>query len=130
MKFRKFEQAAIAVALAAKGCGGRDGNNFKVGAVIANKHRIIAAKCNSYRTHPKLKYFTLYPYLHAEQAAIFSLGWTEIQSRKGLRLWVARVHKDNTLALARPCNVCQAILSRYNIKEIYYSTANEGFKRL
>jgi deoxycytidylate deaminase len=129
-QFNKFEQAAIAVAIASKGVGGSHGRRFRVGAVISEKERVVTARFNSYKTHPILREFTQYPYLHAEQSAIFSLGWRAVQGRQGLKLWVARIHKDHTLALAKPCSVCQSILARTQIQEVYYSTSNGDFQRL
>lgn len=121
----KFEQAAVAVAMAGPGCGGHSGKNFKVGAVLVRRKTIVSSRHNSYKTHRRLSYWTPYPYLHAEQAAIFAYGQRNIQAHSNLKLFVARIHKDQTLALAKPCLVCQAIIRETNIQEVYYST-NEG----
>lgn len=130
-QLNRFELAAKAVALTGPGCGGHSGHNFRVGAILTRKSTILSAKYNSYKTHTRLSRWTPYPYLHAEQAAIFSAGWDDILNDKsGLKLYVARVHRDNTLALAKPCSVCQAIISCTPIKEVYYSTKNGNFLRL
>lgn len=129
-QLNRFELAAKAVALTGPGCGGHSGHNFRVGAILVQRATIVTARYNSYKTHPRLNKWTPYPYLHAEQAAIFAAGWETVQASTGLKLYVARVHRDNTLALAKPCSVCQAIISCTPIKEVYYSTKNGNFLRL
>lgn len=120
----RFEEAAKAVALAGPGCGGSNGHTFRLGAIIVSEAQIISSGFNSYKTHPRLIKYTDWPYQHAEQSAIFCCRWKDLQ-RPFLKLYVARIHKDLTLAIAKPCAVCQAIIRETSIKEVYYST-NDG----
>jgi len=130
-RLNRFELAAKAVALSGPGINrGRNRNAFKCGAVIVSRKAIIAARFNSYKTHPQLIKFTPYPFLHAEQAAILACGIGFLRRQKGLKLYIARTKKDHTLALAKPCSVCQAMISEAGIKEVYYSTKHGNFQRL
>lgn len=117
MSHRKFLEAAYAVALAGPGAGGKTG--YRLGAVIVNKKRIETAKFNCLKTNPKLcKYFS-YPYLHAEAHAILSLGLDNCCHKT---IYVVRILRDGTQALAKPCSSCFQLIKDVGIKEIYYST--------
>jgi tRNA(Arg) A34 adenosine deaminase TadA len=40
----------------------------------------------------------------------------------GAILYVARVHKDKeTIAMAKPCKRCQALIRNYGVKKVYYT---------
>lgn len=118
----KYFQAAYAVALAGSGAGGKNG--YRLGAVIVNKKRIEAARFNCLKSHPKLCKYFQYPYLHAEAHAILSLGLSNCENKS---IYVARVLRDGSWALAKPCKDCQRLISDVGIKEVYYST-NKGFE--
>ncbi len=120
---KKYLDAAYAVALAGKGAGGKTG--YRLGAVIVNKKKIEAAKFNCLKTNPKLcKYFP-YPYLHAEAHAILSLGLDNCCNKS---LYVVRILRDNSWALAKPCSSCAQLIKDVGIKEVFFSTS-EGYER-
>ena len=115
-----------AVAISSSGVGGRNGNNFRVGAIITRKHCVLAAGTNSYKSKASLRSIYKYPALHAEAAAIIRAG---LDACIGNDLYVARVLRDNTLALSRPCNSCQQLIRAARIRRVFYSDKN-GFIRL
>lgn len=127
MKYQRQLDAATAAALAGAGVGGRTGTNFRVGAAIYDGPRLITAKSNSYKTSPRLLRYTKYPYMHAEQACIFHLGLDQCQ---GKTIFVARVKRDNTLALAKPCPVCEEMIAMAGFKRVFYTNEFGGVEQL
>jgi len=119
---KKFITAAHAVAMTGTGVGMR--SKFRLGAVLVYKNSIVSVGTNSYKTHPLMSKRTEWPYLHAEQHAIVRAG---VDNCEGLDLYIARVKKDNSLALSKPCNVCAELIRDVGIKNIYYSTDTEEF---
>ena len=119
---QKFETAAYAVALTGTWVGSK--SRFRLGAVLVHKNNIVSVGTNSYKTHPLMSKRTAWPYLHAEQHAIIRAG---IDNCEGLDLYIARVLKNNTLALSKPCDVCAKVIQEVGIKRTFYSTdAGEG----
>lgn len=123
---RKYCDAAHAVALCGFGVGGRAHNNFRIGAILITRNRSITA-VNSYRTSPRLVRHYVYPVFHAESACIFRAGF---DACSGASLYVARVRRDNTLALAKPCGECQKLIELVGIRRVYYSTEVGAYKCL
>lgn len=108
-----------AVALSAHGVGGRKGDNFRLGCILFDKRgKVVKARTNSMKTHPKLTSLTEFPFLHAEQACILSQG---IDNCDGLSLMVVRVRKDSSLANAKPCSTCEKVIKLTGIKKVFYT---------
>lgn len=119
---QKFETAAYAVALTGNGVGSK--SRFRLGAVLVYKNNIVAVGTNSYKTHPLMAERTAWPFLHAEQHAIIRAG---VDNCEGLDLYIARVLKNNTLALSKPCGVCAELIRDVGIKRTFYSTDAKEF---
>lgn len=114
------------VAMSGTGVGGSHGNNFRIGAVLVDRNSILSAKVNSLKSSPGLVPFYRYPHFHAEAAAIFAAGDRSI----GSDLFVARVRRDNTLAMAKPCKGCQKLIKQYGIRNVYYSVEDGTYVKL
>ncbi len=125
-KKQRLGEIAKAIALSAQGVGGRSGNNFRLGACITNRNHVLSASTNSYKTHRQLHRFYPYPNIHAEAGAILRLG---IDQCAGCDLYVARVLKNNQLALAKPCEYCLELIKFAQIRNVYYSIRT-GYERL
>jgi deoxycytidylate deaminase len=114
---KRILEVARATALASKGTG--KNRNFKVGAVLFKGKKLVAAKSNSYKTHPLLSPYTNYPCLHAESYALISHG---LDNCEGLDLLAVRVRKsDGELVMAMPCKVCQEVIKEAGIRHVYYT---------
>ena len=120
-RHRRMFDIAKNIALDGPGVGGRDGKTFRLGAVLVNGPIGIISKYNSYKTHPELIKFTIYPYLHAEQAVILFHG---LDNCAGLSLFTLRITRQNHIALAKPCKVCLELIRLAQIKHVYYTTEN------
>lgn len=122
----RMRDAAYAVALSGQGVGPRYA--FRHGAVLFDRSgKILSAKSNSLKTHPKLAKFTDYPYLHAESACIIGHG---MDNCDGLSLLVLRVLKNNQVSLSKPCVICQRVIEDAGLKSVYYTDVNGMVKRL
>jgi deoxycytidylate deaminase len=104
-------------------------DNFRVGAILVRGGNIISTGFNKgWKSHPIQA--SMYP----------DRGWkaahAEIDALRGLRpydvlgssIFVVRLRKDGTRALARPCFKCFEVLTQYGIKKVYYST-EKGFEK-
>ena len=118
----KFTTAAYAVAMTGNGVGMR--GKFRLGAILVYKNNIVSIGMNSYKTHPLMAARTEWPFLHAEQHAIIRAG---VDNCEGLDLYIARVLKNNDLALSKPCDVCTELIKDVGIKNVYYSTDAKKF---
>lgn len=116
----KYIQSAKAVALSSEGVGK---SRFRVGAVLVHRRQgIIAARCNSYKTHPFLTRFTKYPHLHAEAAVILAAGFDAAMEST---IYVARVDRRGNLALAKPCEeLCQPLMLETGVKRAIFTTSD------
>lgn len=96
--------------------------NYRMGAVLKRGNTVIGAGCNR-NDHPKLRrwrspHLNEHTGLHAEMAAIWGLRW---HSLKGTIIYVVRLKADNSLAMAKPCLMCQEMLASAGIKKVFYS---------
>ena len=118
----KFTTAAHAIAMAGSGVGMK--SKFRLGAILVYKNSIVSVGMNSYKTHPLMAARTEWPFLHAEQHAIIRAG---VDNCEGLDLYIARVLKNNDLAMSKPCDVCIELIKDVGIKNVYYSTNAKKF---
>jgi len=118
----KFATAAHAIAMSGNGVGMK--SKFRLGAILVHRNIIVSIGMNSYKTHPLMAERTEWPFLHAEQHAIIRAG---VDNCEGLDLYIARVLKNNDLALSKPCKVCTELIKDVGIKNIYYSTNAKEF---
>ena len=118
----KFATAAHAIAMSGNGVGMK--SKFRLGAILVHRNSIVSIGMNSYKTHPLIAARTEWPFLHAEQHAIIRAG---VDNCEGLDLYIARVLKNNDLALSKPCKVCIELIKDVGIKNIYYSTNAKEF---
>lgn len=116
---QKWLDAARAVAIAGPGTGQR--GSFRVGALLLENNRILAARHNSLKTHPALAKYTNWPFQHAESSCAIHHG---LDHCRGLSLVCVRVLRDDSLTMARPCAACQSLLSDVGVKEVWYTDWN------
>ncbi len=96
---------------------------YLVGAVALDyKGRIIGLKTNSYKTHPRMTELSRATrwgdrkiFLHAEVATLVSV------SQPVHTIIIARIRKDGSLALAKPCPLCQLAIKEAKVKRTYFT---------
>ena len=129
----KKERAYFAAAKAVSELS--DHVQYKIGAIVVAKHRIIGSGCNrNCKTHPLQKRYNQVRFAgdavhtqHAELAALLPL----IKANADLSnaaIYIYREHKDHTLACARPCKSCMKLIRDCGIKVAYYTT-EDGYAR-
>ena len=98
---------------------------YRLCAVLVKGGSILSIGFNDTSINSFVRHYATAPHtnLHAEVDAI-------LQARRksdlnGCKIYVARVRRDNSVALARPCNMCQNVLARYGIRTAIY-TINEN----
>lgn len=116
MNVDRLLDKAIEVATTSPGVGPR--NCYRVGAVLYKRGKVLAVGTNSYKTHPKLKPFTEWPFIHAESSTILRQG---MDNCNGLSLLVARVTKHLDVSCARPCEACMSLCQHVGIRNITYT---------
>ncbi len=113
-------------ALSAEGVGPRQ--CYRVGAVLfSGKRKFVNAKTNTGKSHPALKAFTNFPYLHAETNCVLSHG---LDNCNRLSLCITRVRRDGQRTMARPCATCEAVIKHVGIQQVWYSNWNGEYECL
>lgn len=116
-----------------------DFDRYHLGCVAVLKNKIIAASPNKLKTHPmQAKYDKFREFnnniisdpknihsLHAEIACLNILRNQDI-NYKDLELYIARLRRDGSYGMARPCIACTQLIQSLGIHNIYYTT-NHGF---
>ena len=123
MNYNRFLDKTIEIAYNSQGVG--KNNNVRIGAILINKKHVISFGTNSYDTHTVMTRFHRFPFTHAEARAVIRVGvypW----SCKELTIFIARIKKDNSLGMSRPCSGCMQLLRYVCVKRIIYTT---GFGR-
>lgn len=104
----------------------------RIAAIVTDKRgRILSIGTNSYKkTHSyqaKLAARMGQPdrkYLHAEVQSLLRC------QGEPYALYVVRLRKDGSMALAKPCPICQAAAKEKKIKEVYYSVDSNVINRM
>lgn len=124
----RFLRICKEVADLSKGVGGARGDNFRIGCVIVGPGGcIVSTGVNSYKTSPRLSKFYDYPYYHAEAHAILRRG---VDTCNGCTMYVVRVTRRASLAIAKPCKECQRLIKEAKIKKVIYSCGNNSYESL
>ncbi len=58
---------------------------------------------------------------HAEARSLRKAGF-------GATLWVARVLRDGSWAMAKPCKNCKALIKNKGVKKVYYTTGPNSWE--
>lgn len=97
---------------------------YRLGAVVVKGHNVLSTGYNSVNTHTKVNNFP--SSRHAEMDAILKVlkQHNGLQKLAGAKLYVTRITKSGTTALAKPCKKCLQLAKSVGIKKIYYTTEN------
>ena len=101
-------------------------SRFRLGAVLARKNRVLSTGFNDMRkTHPLQQKFSLDKSftlgLHAEVHTCIGVSAADLL---GADLYVARILRDGSIALAKPCNVCTKFIQDVGIRRVYFTKEN------
>lgn len=104
-------------------------HQFKIGAVLACKNKVISvAFNNALKTH-KIAYRNKNrpqdATIHAEIGALINVP-KSISSK--CDLYIARYRtSNNTLGLAKPCDMCLKVIKSMKIKRVYYTISDNEY---
>jgi deoxycytidylate deaminase len=92
----------------------------RMAAVIVFKNEVISIGYNQRKSHPFQKQFSqsdLKICLHAETDALRkALKILDCKEISKTRIYIARVLKNDSIAKAKPCTICQNALNAYGIQ--------------
>lgn len=100
-------------------------NTHAVGCAIYRKGKLISLGANSCKGHPKMTRYGAKVGHHAEFAAIQKLKNKNLL--QGATIVVARIMRDGTLGMSKPCEICAPLLVSLGVKRVIYST-QDGYK--
>lgn len=97
-----------------------DYKQFRHGAIIVKNGKIVSVGVNYYINDPRNMADNLLKGVscHAEVAALNSARKTNLD---GATIYVARVLRDGTPAMSKPCNECQKALKARGVKKVFYT---------
>lgn len=98
----------------------------KTGAAIFLGNRLVAIGFNNYRSNPRQRVGP-FRWEHAETNCL--VGSNKLDLGRAI-LYVARVHADGTIHMARPCPDCQRILLAAGVYRVWYSNEKGNPARL
>jgi hypothetical protein len=94
----------------------QDRRNFWLGAIgIRADGAMVSSRNGAISYSASVETYHLNPNSHAEGRLLRKLG------KHGI-VYVSRVfRKDRTLAMARPCSMCQALCKAHKVKKVFYT---------
>lgn len=100
----------------------KDYRDFWLGCIGIREDGVtVSAKNGAASFRTTIKSYQLLPTSHAEGRVLRKLG-------KGGIIFVARVSKkDNSLAMARPCGMCQTKIRAAKACKVYYTINNDTY---
>lgn len=96
---------------------------FRHGAIIMKGGSVISVGVNRARNHPSVvSHPKQEAAVHAEVAAIKSARGADL---RGAVIYVARVLRDGSPAMSKPCEYCQEAIAAAGIKKVFYTIDGE-----
>lgn len=86
-------------------------------ALVVSKNRVLSVGYNQPKTHPISKDTTMQQ-LHAEMHAMIRCADKDLQNADVV---VARTRPSGKPGLAKPCGICQGILTRFGVRRVFYT---------
>jgi tRNA(Arg) A34 adenosine deaminase TadA len=101
----------------------RSSFKYRLGAVVFQNNKIISTGFNKGKSHPITKEYKEFGSIHAEIDAML-----QTTNTNGNNLLVVRILSCNTLAISKPCEMCQQIIRKNGIRTVYYIDENQKIK--
>lgn len=101
---------------------------YRLCALIIKGGKIVSIGFNNNKYHSIIDKYNNKDYpitLHAEMNAILKARAKGINI-KGSKMLVLRLLSDGSVAIAKPCEVCQRIIKDYGIKRVKYTINNNN----
>ena len=98
-----------------------DYRRWRHGAVVKKGGAVQVVGWNRLRNDPEQLHDYSYASLHAEADCLKRMNY----EAKGCVLYIARVGKNDQVALSKPCPQCQELMTLAGIKKCVYTIDNE-----
>lgn len=104
-------------------------HHFKIGAILARKSKIISESFNNAKKTHKIAYWNKDnpqdATIHAEIGALINVP-KNISSK--CDLYIARYRSsDNSICLAKPCDMCLSVIKSMMVKRVYYTISEHEY---
>ena len=94
---------------------------FRLGAIIAQKNKIVSLGTNNKKSHPIQKKFSHRPHLSSwRHAEIHAISLANAGDLEGADVYVARALADGSLGSSRPCEGCCRALKHFGLRNMIY----------
>lgn len=95
---------------------------------IMQKGQVMSVGYNTLKTHPlAVKYGYPYFYQHSELNSVIKFP-DKIDVLRKCVIVNIRLNAKGRLLMSKPCKYCQALISSFGIKQVYYSNSDGGFE--
>lgn len=98
---------------------------YRLAACLVKNNRVISVGFNHVKTDPFQQQYATTPfniYCHAEVNAIKkALRKGKLKKLNNTTLYVARVRRDGTVGLARPCAGCMRAIAEFSINRVVWT---------
>ncbi|KKM60737.1 hypothetical protein LCGC14_1538840 [marine sediment metagenome] len=94
-----------------------------MGAVVVCKGQIVGRGFNKVHS-------TGVPRLDGRHAEREALNNTTAKYRKNSTIYVCRLAKDGSLALAKPCHACYTVMKKMGVKYVWFSTSSDWIRMI
>lgn len=98
---------------AIRAAGLSDFKQHKVGAALFYKNKLLNIGWNRKKSHPLS---TTEHSQHAEFSVLIG-----VESAIRCTLYIARLTRTGKLGIARPCEICQGLISSKGIRQVFYT---------
>jgi tRNA(Arg) A34 adenosine deaminase TadA len=96
-----------------------DHADYRLGAVVVKKNKILGVGYNRNKTHTKSPH--PYRHLHAEIDALLGISHDDLRNAE---MYVWRHIKNGERAMAKPCASCMQAIRVARIRKLYYTIDN------
>jgi len=92
----------------------QEGKQFLLGCIAERQDGVLVKSTNAKVRTPEASG-------HAEARSLRKAGF-------GATLWVARVLRDGSWAMAKPCKHCETLIRNKGVKKVYYTTGPNSWE--
>jgi tRNA(Arg) A34 adenosine deaminase TadA len=100
--------------------------HYRLGAVLVQQRKVLGRACNTFRSHPLTNENThaRMKGLHSEIASCLNAHRSQLE---GADIYVARILKNDSLALSKPCDICRSVLTRFGVNRVFYTISPDEY---
>ena len=108
--------------------------NAKIGCILAYRNDIISISNNfNPKSHPLAKQYGKNPFAifpHAELKCLINAEKSGFSYWEKSILYVVRVHKNGSIAMAEPCEGCKRAIQKFSVGQVIFSISEDHYGKL